>query len=49
MQILTLDTSVHGRYLYEDRGADRLLVGFHGYGEDAAAHLEQLRQIPGIG
>ena len=48
MQTLTIETPVHGRYLYEDRGAGRLLIGFHGYGEDAAAHLEQLRQIPGI-
>jgi predicted esterase len=48
MQTITLETSIHDHYLYEDRGADRLLVGFHGYGEDAAAHLDQLRQIPGI-
>lgn len=48
MQIKTIETSVHGRYLYEDRGAERLLVGFHGYGEDAAAHLAELERIPGI-
>jgi predicted esterase len=40
-------TSIHGRYLFEDRGAARLLVGFHGYGEIAEWHLEQLMKIPG--
>jgi len=48
MKVQTIETSVHGRYLYEDRGAERLLVGFHGYGEDAAAHLAELERIPGI-
>jgi predicted esterase len=48
MKIQTIETSVHGRYLYEDRGAERLLVGFHGYGEDAAVHLGELERIPGI-
>ncbi len=45
----TLETAVHGRYLYEDRGAVRLLVGFHGYAETADAHLAQLEKVPGIG
>jgi predicted esterase len=48
MKIETIETSVHGRFIHDDRGADALLVGFHGYGEDAAAHFEQLAQIPGI-
>ncbi|HEY0157509.1 MAG TPA: phospholipase [Thermoanaerobaculia bacterium] len=48
MQIRTIATSVHGRYLYEERGAERLLAGFHGYGEDAATHLAELARIPGI-
>jgi predicted esterase len=48
MQTHTIATSVHGRYLYEERGAERLLVGFHGYAEDAATHLAELSQIPGI-
>jgi predicted esterase len=48
MQTLTIATSVHGRYLYEERGAERLLAGFHGYGEDAATHLAELEKIPGI-
>ncbi|MEM7583124.1 MAG: phospholipase [Acidobacteriota bacterium] len=43
-------TLTHGRYLIErgetSEGAP-LLVGFHGYGENAERHLEKLRQIPG--
>lgn len=42
--------TVHGRYLLETppvvAGAP-LLVGFHGYGENAERHLEELRRIPG--
>ncbi|HEX6902579.1 MAG TPA: phospholipase [Thermoanaerobaculia bacterium] len=41
---------VHGRYLVEapaDPAGCPLLVGFHGYGESADLHLEELRRIPG--
>lgn len=48
MMIRTLETPVHGRYLFEDRGAERLLVGFHGYGETAETHLAELEKIDGI-
>lgn len=46
-QIATL---IHGRYLLEvppqvDGAA--LLVGCHGYGENAERHLEEIRRIPG--
>ena len=44
----TLETSVHGRYLFEDRGARRLLVGFHGYAETAKTQFERMEQIAGI-
>jgi predicted esterase len=44
----TLETSIHGRYLHEARGSDRLLVGFHGYGELAEASFHQMERIPGI-
>jgi predicted esterase len=44
----TLEAAVHGRYLYEDRGAERLLVGFHGYAETAEIHMAELEKIPGI-
>lgn len=40
----------HGRYLVDPpEGVERppLLVGFHGYGENAERHLESLRRIPG--
>lgn len=45
-QIATL---VHGRYVVEappEEGCP-LLVGFHGYGENAERHLAELRRIPG--
>lgn len=40
---------VHGRYLFEapDAEGSPLLVGFHGYGENAERHLEELRRLPG--
>lgn len=45
-----IETRVHGRYLV-DRGASResapLLVGCHGYAENADLHLDKLRRIPG--
>jgi predicted esterase len=48
MNTHTIETSVHGRFLHEDRGAEKLLVGFHGYAEGAEAHMEELRKIAGI-
>ncbi|HYC91847.1 MAG TPA: phospholipase [Thermoanaerobaculia bacterium] len=41
-------TTVHGRYLYENRGAERLLVGFHGYAEVAEWNFAELARIPGV-
>lgn len=47
-----IETAVHGRYLVdlpsegEEKGG--LLVGFHGYGENADRHMEELRRIPGL-
>lgn len=49
MSAHTIATTVHGRYLHEERGPDRLLVGFHGYAEVAEAHLAELQKIGGIG
>ena len=46
-------TLVHGRFLVEapaavsDTAGAPLLVGFHGYGETAEKHMEELRKIPG--
>ncbi len=44
----TIETPTHGRYLFEDRGPERLLVGFHGYAETADVHFAELEKIPGI-
>ena len=41
-----IEASVHGRYLLEGPADAPLLLGFHGYGEDAEAHLERMRGIP---
>ena len=43
-------TPVHGRYLIgvpESVPPWPLLIGFHGYGEQAALHIAALRRIPG--
>lgn len=44
----TLETSIHGRFLFEDRGPSRLVVGFHGYAETADVHLAELEKLDGI-
>ncbi|RMH18774.1 MAG: phospholipase [Acidobacteria bacterium] len=40
---------IHGRYHVDPRAGEGapLLVGCHGYGENAARHLAELRRIPG--
>lgn len=46
----TITARTRGRYLVtspEDVGPAPLLVGFHGYGENAELHMEALRAIPG--
>lgn len=48
MIVKHVETPVRGRYLLEPGPADWLLVGFHGYGETADAHLQELLRIPGI-
>jgi len=48
IQTRTIPATVHGRYLVRDGPPERLLIGFHGYGETAEAHMAELRQIPGI-
>jgi len=40
-------TTVHGRYLLRPGPPERLLVGFHGYAENADMHLAELLCIPG--
>jgi predicted esterase len=48
MLIANVATPVHGRYLYEDRGAERLLAGFHGYAEAAEVNFAELQKLPGV-
>jgi len=45
----TIGASTLGRYLVAPAESDHapLLVGFHGYGENAEQHLQALRSIPG--
>ena len=48
MDVLHVPALTHGRVLVEGRGdPSRLLVGCHGYGQNAAIMLEELRRIPG--
>ena len=45
-----LATQIHGRFLVETPplvDGCPLVVGFHGYGETAERHLEELRRLPG--
>jgi predicted esterase len=50
----SIQVSSHGRYLVVAPTGLRaahpapILVGFHGYAEDAAVHLERLETIPGV-
>jgi predicted esterase len=48
-EIRTLRTETTGRYLVEGASVPHapLLVGFHGYGQNAEALLDDLRRIPG--
>lgn len=46
----SIETTTHGRFLVEAPEGDGpfpLLVGFHGYGENAAIHLDALRGVVG--
>jgi len=47
--VQSIEAVVHGRYLLDLPAGPPLglLVGFHGYGENADLHMEELRRIPG--
>jgi predicted esterase len=47
VEVQSLATTVHGRQILRRGDPGRLLVGFHGYAENAEKHLAQLTQIPG--
>src|SRR6266550_3563546 len=44
----TIGATVHGRYLVQNGPPERLLVGFHGYAENAERHIDELDRIPGV-
>ena len=50
MEVRTIEARTHGRYLVRPprvKGPWPLLVGFHGYRENAATHMAILESIPG--
>src|SRR5258705_3980033 len=47
MDIRTIETKTHGRYLVEGRPSSPMLVGFHGYMENASITLDVLGKIAG--
>ena len=52
MRTLSIETSTHGRVLVEDPAdafSGCILIGCHGYGQNAEAMLEEMRRIPGAG
>lgn len=46
--VRTIPARTLGRYLVEGPERGPLLVGFHGYGENAEKHLEALRTLEGV-
>src|SRR5438105_2837744 len=48
MKVQTIEARTHGRYIVREGPSERLLVGFHGYGETAEKHVAELLKIPGI-
>jgi predicted esterase len=48
LEVHTIPATVHGRYITRRGPAEHLLIAFHGYGENAEVHHDQLQQIPGI-
>src|SRR5436309_528326 len=40
--------TVHGRFLVRQGPVGRVVIGFHGYGENARTHLDQILAIGGI-
>jgi predicted esterase len=49
--VRTIETTIHGRVIVRPAARPSgcgLLVGFHGYGENAERHLADLERIPGI-
>lgn len=51
MRTLSISAPTHGRVLIQDPAgsASGVLVGCHGYGQNAAIMLEEMKRIPGAG
>ena len=47
LDVRSVSTTTHGRVLLREGDPARLLVGFHGYGENAERHMAELVRIPG--
>ena len=49
MHVLSIETPFHGRVLVEDASSSstRVLIGCHGYGQNAAIMMKELNRIPG--
>ncbi len=47
MTIRHVTATVHGRFFHDLRDPSRLLVGFHGYAQNAQLHMDDLRNLPG--
>ena len=51
-KVETIEARTLGQYLVSPPSTPRptpLLVGFHGYGENAERHLQEIRRLPGAG
>src|SRR5207253_8895951 len=42
-----IETTTHGRYLVQQGASHHVLLGFHGYAENAEVNLEELKKISG--
>ncbi|HLF55559.1 MAG TPA: phospholipase [Thermoanaerobaculia bacterium] len=49
-EAIVVEARTHGRYLVRPPAgrANGILIGYHGYLENAARHLEELERIPGL-
>lgn len=48
MQTHTIAATVHGRFVVRPGPPERLLIGFHGFGETAEIHMNELLKIAGV-
>ncbi|HJW93009.1 MAG TPA: phospholipase [Thermoanaerobaculia bacterium] len=48
MDVRLIEARTHGRVVVRSADARRLLIGFHGYAQNAEEHLADLEPIPGV-